>query len=48
MKLNKKKGVIMSTIIHNFLENKEKGRTIIATISAIGAILLIIAIVINN
>lgn len=37
----------MSTIIHNFLENKEMGRNIVATISAIGAVLLIIAIVIN-
>lgn len=33
----------MSEKIHNFLADKEKGRDIVATIAAVGAILLAIA-----
>lgn len=38
----------MSQLVHKFLGDKDRGRNIVATISAVGAALLIIATVVTS
>lgn len=38
----------MAQIIHKFLENKERGRDIVAAFAAIGGLLLAIAIAVTH